>query len=251
MNKRLSALALFLLLVPTQATPLKALVFYHGPRLADEAIEYLSNLARDEPKGAEKVRKYISKHRLPVEGDEDALLRIAVRNGVIPEDEAVGMYSRLSGVNGFRSTLSKVIGNNRAKTRGHLNELRIADRASRRDFTVKGIGEKFDDGIRNHSTDIDVVVEKNGTIFALEAKDYASTTRLPMDQFRADMNSLIEYQSQMKPSKIIPVFSLTRTPGNPRDWKVLQNEADKRGIKLIVGPPDEQAVVLNHLEMIS
>ena len=249
MSKQLISLAIFLLFFPLQASPFKSSFFHHGPRLADETIEYLSNLAR-EPKGAEKVGKFLSKELLTDDGREAALLRIAMQNGVISDDEAIGMFSRLSGVNGFRSTLRKVIGNKQPNTQGHLNELRVADRAFQRGFSVRGIGEKFDDGIKNHPTDIDVVIEKNGKIFALEAKDYASTTRFPMDQFRADMDSLVEYQSRMEPLKVIPVFSITKMPDHPRDWVVLQKEAAKRGVKLIVGPPDEQAVVLNYLETI-
>ena len=87
-------------------------------------------------------------------------------------------------------------------------------------------------------------------IFALEAKDYTSTTRIPLDQFRADMDSLVVYQSRKQPSKVIPVFSITRRPAHERDWKVLKNEAVKRGIKLIDGSPDEQAIILNYLETI-
>ena len=250
MKKRLTALAILLLLFPLQAIPFKSWIIYHGPRLADEKIEILRNLAR-EPKGAEKVGKFLGKELLPDEGREEALLRIAVQNGVISNDEAMGLFSRLSGVKGFRSTLRKVIGNKQPKTQGHLNELRIADRSSQHGFSIKGIGERFDDGIKNRPTDIDVVIEKNGKTFALEAKDYASKSRLPMDQFRADMNSLVEYQSRMESDKVIPVFSITRMPDNLSDWKILQNETAKRGIKLIVGSADEQAVVLNYLETIS
>ena len=250
MKKRLTALAILLLLFPLQASPFKSWIIYHGPRLADEKIEILRNLAR-EPKGAEKVGKFLGKELLPDEGREEALLRIAVQNGVISNDEAMGLFSRLSGVKGFRSILRKVIGNKQPKTQGHLNELRIADRSSRHGFSVRGIGERFDDGIKNRLTDIDVVIEKNGKIFAMEAKDYASKGRFPMDQFRADMNSLVEYQSRMEPGKVTPVFSITRMPDNLRDWKTLQTEAAKRGIKLIVGSADEQAVVLNYLETIS
>ena len=250
MKKRLTALAIFLLLFPLQASPFKSWIIYHGPRLVDEQIEILSNLAR-EPKGAEKVGKFLGKELLTDEGKEEALLRIAVQNDVISNDEAMGLFSRLSGVKGFRSTLRKVIGNKQPKTQGHLNELRIADRSSQHGFSVIGIGERFNDGIKNRLTDIDVVIEKNGKIFALEAKDYASKGRFPMDQFRADMNSLVEYQSRMERGKVIPVFSITRMPDNLRDWKILQNETAKRGIKLIVGSADEQAVVLNYLETIS
>ena len=248
MKKRLTALAI-LLLLPLQANPFKSWIIYHGPRLADEKIEILRNLAR-EREGTKKVGQFLGKELLTDEGREEALLRIAVQNGVISNGEAMGFFSRLSGVNGFRSTLRKVIGNRQPKTQGHLNELRIADRSAQRGFSVREIGEKFDDGIRNRPTDIDVVIEKNDKIFALEAKDYASKTRLPMDQFRADMNSLLEYQ-RMEPGKVIPVFSITRRPDNLRDWKLLQHEAAKRGIKLIVGSADEQAVVLNYLETIS
>ena len=250
MKKRLTALAIFLLLFPLQASPFKSWIIYHGPRLVDEQIEILSNLAR-EPKGAEKVGKFLGKELLTDEGKEEALLRIAVQNDVISNDEAMGLFSRLSGVKGFRSTLRKVIGNKQPKTQGQLNELRIADRSSRHGFSVRGIGERFDDGIKNRPTDIDVVIEKNGKTFALEAKDYASKSRLPMDQFRADMNSLVEYQSRMEPNKVIPVFSITRIPDNPRDWKLLQNETAKRGIRLIFGSADEQAAQLNFLETIS
>ena len=250
MSKQFPALAILFLLLPLQAAPFQSTIFYHGPRLADDIIEYLSKLAREQ-KGAEKVGKYLGKELLTDEGREEALLRIAIRNRVISEDEALGLFSRLSGVKGFRSTLRRVIGNKQPKAQGHLNELRIADRASQRGFSVKGIGERFDDGIKAHSTDIDVVLEKNGKVFALEAKDYTPTTRLPMDQFRADMDSLVEYQSRMEPDKVIPVFSITRMPDNLRDWKLLQSETAKRGIKLIVGSADEQAVVLNYLETIS
>ena len=57
MNKRLTALAIFLLLFPLQASPFKAWVIYNGPRLADETIEFLSKLAR-EPDGAKKVGNF-------------------------------------------------------------------------------------------------------------------------------------------------------------------------------------------------
>ena len=109
MKRRLTALAIFLLLYPLQASPFKSWIIYHGPRLADEKIEVLRNLAR-EKEGAEKVGKFLGKELLPDKGKEEALLRIAVQNGVISNDEAIGFFSRLSGVKGFRSTLRKVIG---------------------------------------------------------------------------------------------------------------------------------------------
>ena len=249
MSKRLPALALILLLIPIQASPFKSLFFYHGPRLANETIEYLSKLAR-EPKGAAKVGSILGKERLTPEGIEDALLRIAVRNGVIPEDEALGMFSRLSGVKGYSSTLRKVMANKQPMAQGHLNELRIADSASQRGFSVLGIGQKFDDGIKKAFADIDVVIEKNGTVFVLEAKDYAAKGRFPMDQFRADMETLRQYKTALKREKVIPVFSVTRMPDSGQDWKRLL-EAAEPDIRVIVGSPDEQAVILRFIERIS
>lgn len=249
MNKRLPALALILLLFPIQASPFKSLVFYHGPRLADDTIEYLSKLAR-EPKGAAKVGRFIGKKRLTPEGIEDAFMRIAVRNGVISEDEALGMFTRLSGVKGFSSTLRKVMANKQPLTQGHLNELRIADNASQRGFSVLGIGRKFDDGIKKAASDIDVVLEKNGTVFALEAKDYAAKARFPMDQFRADMDTLRQYKTALNRDKVVPVFSVTRMPDNPQDWKRLLNAAEP-DVRVIVGSPEEQAVILRFIERIS
>ena len=174
MNKLWPALFVFLLLLPLQARPFQSTLFYHGPRLVDETIKYLSKLAR-EPEGAKKVGKFLSKEMLTPEGREDALLRIAVRNGVIQEDEALGLFSRLSGVDGFSKTLRRIIGNKAPLAQGHINELRIADRASQRGFSVKGIGIRFNDGKKKGTSDIDVVIERNGTIFAVEAKDYLIT----------------------------------------------------------------------------
>ena len=93
MSKRFPALTILLLLIlfPLHASPFKSSIFYHGPRLADEAIDYLSGLAR-EPRGAEKVGKYLAKELLTNEGREEALLRIAIRNRVISEDEAMGFF---------------------------------------------------------------------------------------------------------------------------------------------------------------
>ena len=250
MHKPWPVLAAFLLLLPLQASSFKSTIFDHGPRLVDKTIGYLSNLAR-EPNGAQKVGKYLSKKMLTPEGREDALLRIAVRNGVIDEDEAIGMFSRLSGVDGFGSTLGKVIGNRPSLAPGHLNELRIANRASQRGFSIKGIGIRFNDGIKKGDSDIDVVIERNGTVFALEAKDYASKARYPMDKFRGDMETLLKYKSSRKEDGVIPVFSITRKPDHPGDWVILKKETERRGIMLIVGSPDEQSIILRYLERLS
>jgi hypothetical protein len=150
------------------------------------------------------------------------------------------MFERLRGTEGFRTTLRKVIGNSDVKTAGHLNELRIADTASQYRFTVKHIGEPFDDGVKAADTDIDVLLERGGRIVAIEAKDYAPTTPIPMDKFRADMGSLTQYAASDPKRRVIPVFSITNIPDDANAWRMLQLETDRRGIQLIVGSPEQQ-----------
>ncbi|MCY4317730.1 MAG: hypothetical protein OXE76_00820 [Alphaproteobacteria bacterium] len=250
MSKILPGLALtFLLLFPIQASSFKSLFFHHSLRLSDEIVEYLSKIAL-EPEGARKIGKYIAQKKLTNEGIEDAFIRIAVRNNVISQDEAMGMFSNLSGVKGFSSTLRKIIGNKHNKAQGHLNELRIAHSASQRGFSVMKIGEKFRDGIKKGVTDIDVVLEKNNTVFALEAKDYAAKTQLPMDQFRADIDTLRQYKKEISKEKFISVLSLTNKPDNLEDLKRLQSAAGS-DVRIIIGSPDEQAEILSFLARVS
>jgi hypothetical protein len=157
------------------------------------------------------------------------------------------MFSRLSGVPGFRATLKKIVGNSDKGTTGHLNELKIADTASMHRFKVIGIGKKFNDGIKKSNTDIDIIIEKSGKTFAIEAKNYASKTKLPMIKFRADLDTLVAHRSQ---NNSIPVFTITHKPQNVRDFKILELEAKKRDIHLIIGTPEEQIQQINMLSKI-
>ncbi len=205
--------------------------------LEDEIIR-LSRLS-DEIQGTKKVGKELGKLNLPDDALEDAFIRIAIHQKKLTRETSERMFSSLSGVPGFRPALRKIIGNSDVGTAGHLNELKIADAASVNGFKVLGIGEKFSDGLKKAPTDIDVLLKKGGKLFAIEAKSYASTTKIPMDKFRGDLDTLVAYK-KMNANNVIPVFTITNKPNDPRYLKILQHESNKRGVQLVFGKPQEQ-----------
>ena len=215
--------------------------------LSDKKITDLSMLSKT-PGGTNHVGKILGKLRLSNEILEDTYLRIAVRQGTILRREAEEMYAALSRVSGFRTALRKITGNSSNATKGHLNELRIAHEASRHGFKVTGIGEKFSDGVKIRETDIDVILRKNGRMFAIEAKNYDQFSNL--DMLRSDMNTLVEYKKFHKGENIIPVFTITKRPTNPQREALMFAEAEKRGVQLLFGTPLEQIEQIKLLESI-
>jgi len=216
--------------------------------LHEHDIIKLSKLS-NEVKGTQKVGRELSRLRLPNDVLEDTFLRIAIYQNKLSRSEAEQMFVRIGGTPGFRQTLRKVIGNNAVGTIGHLNELKIADSASKHGFNILGIGYKFNDGVKKSLTDVDVLIEKEGKTFAVEAKSYAVTTKIPMDKYRSDLDTLLIYKKQNH-STVIPVFTITNKPINPRYLKQLQYEADKRGVQLLFGSPQEQVEQMNMLAVI-
>ena len=182
-----------------------------------------------------KVGKRLGELNLPNEVLEDTFMRIAIYQEKITRAEAEGMFARLGDTPGFRSTLRKIIGNNDAVTKGHLNELKIADSASMNEFKVLEIGEKFADGLKKAPADIDIVLERGSKRFAIEAKDYARARQIPMDKYRADLDTLVEYK-KTNSQQVIPIFTMTNKPDG-RHLKILESEANKRSVELIFGKP--------------
>ncbi len=216
--------------------------------LAEDEIIRLSKLS-DEIQGTKKVGKELGKLNLPDDVFEDVFIRIAIYQKKITRVTAERMFSRLSNVPGFRHALRKIVGNSNIGTVGHLNELKIADAASANGFKVRGIGEKFIDGLKKAPTDIDILLEKGGKLFAVEAKSHALTTKISMDKFRADLDTLVAYKN-MKGDRIIPVFTITNKPYDLSYLKRLHYEASKRGVELIFGKPQEQIEQIKMLESI-
>jgi len=213
--------------------------------LSTDKIIKLSKLS-DEVKGTKKVGKYLGKLNLPKDVIEDTYLRIAIYQQKLSREEAIQLYAKLNRVPGFRQTIRKVIGNNKVGTKGHLNELAIAKIASTKGFKVLGIGQKFNDGVKKGLTDIDILIKKGSKTFAIEAKAYAATTKIPMDKYRGDLDTLVRYKREQG-KNIVPVFAMTNTPTDPRYLKTLQHEADKRGVQLIFGSPQTLTSQLNML----
>jgi len=206
--------------------------------LPDAEIIRLSKIS-DEVHGTARVGKELGEFNLPDEVLEDAFLRIAIHQGKITRETSEKMFSRLNGVPGFRTTLRKVIGNSDIGTVGHLNELEIADTAAMNGFKVLGIGEKFVDGLKKAPTDIDILLNRGVKSFAIEAKSYASTTKMPIDKFRADLDTLVIYKNQST-DNVVPIFTITNKPDDIRYLEMLQHESDKRGVQLIFGSPQSQ-----------
>ena len=194
----------------------------------------------EETTGTKKLGQLLGKMKLKNEVLEDTFMRLAIYRNKIEKVEAKEMFINLSGSKGFRTTLKKVVGNSTQKTTGHLNELKIANSATKNGFKVKGIGESFIDGIKKSPTDIDVLLTRKGKVFAIEAKDYMAKTDIPLDKFRGDMDTLISYVNKNSSKKVVPIFSMTNKPKNALKLKQLQKIADEKGVQLIFGNPQEQ-----------
>lgn len=196
-----------------------------------------------------RVKKIIGQKNLPNEALEDAFTRIAIARGALQRQEAESMFKNLHGVNGFRSTISKTIGMNPGGTRGHLNELRIANAAADRGFKIEGIGLKYNDGLKKGDTDLDVLISKNGKRFAIEAKDYDDINFAKLsDVMQPDMDSLVAYKRMSPyPDKTHPIFTVTHRPSDPNVEARMEKEAARRGVELIFGSPEEQLMQLETL----
>ena len=214
--------------------------------LPDAEIVKLSKMS-DNDKGTKAVKKYIGKLNLPKDVQEDAYVRIIIHQKKIGTDEARKMFKNLRGKEGFNGALSKIIGNNLQGTKGHLNELRIANNAAEKGFDVVAVGKKFDDGLKNSLTDIDVLLRKKGHDILIEAKDYSSMTKMPLDKFRGDLDTLNIYAQKESKGKALRVFSFTEKPSDKNILRQYKFWAEKKGVELIFGNPEQQIAQINML----
>lgn len=217
--------------------------------ITNDKIVELSKMS-DNYSGTKEVKKYIGTLNLSKSEREDIYLRIAIYQNKIDRNEAEIMFKNLNGKDGFDSTLSKVIGNNPQGTSGHLNELRIANQAVESGFEVVAIGKKFNDGIKKSDTDIDVLLTKNSKEILIEAKKYSSTTKMDLIKFRGDLDTLVIYGDKISKVKSIKIFSFTEKPQSEQLLNQYQFWADKKGVQLIFGTPNEQIEQIKMLEMI-
>ncbi len=200
-----------------------------------------------QPGGSVAVGRELGSRELGRAALEDAYLRMAVHQKRIERAEAESMFARLGGTPGFQETLRKVTGANPMMTTGHRNELRIALAARQQGIKVLAIGRRFDDGLKKGTTDIDLVLYNGRRAAAIEAKDYAPTEALRLDQFRADMATLKEFVKARPGRRALPVFTITHVPADPDAWRSLQMAARQHSVELVTGSPVEQAIQIRQL----
>lgn len=214
--------------------------FKDAASLSEEQVTSMAARAL-RPGGITEVGEELGRLKLPDAVLEDAYLRMILHQGRLSQQEAEGIYEALRGTEGFRTTLRKVAGASDAMSTGHLNELRIARSGVDNGFKVRGIGVRFDDELKKAPTDIDVLMQYRGRTLAIEAKDYQANTRLPLDSFRADMDSLVQYKKLHPEENVLPVFTITNRPRDEATVKLLQAAARQRSVALSFGSPDKQA----------
>jgi hypothetical protein len=201
----------------------------------------------NKPGDLKKLNQILGAMKLPDIALRDAYLRIMLIKKLIDKDMAERILKILHKTKGVRSTLSKILAVNTSVSKGHLNELKIALNGAESGFKVIEIGKKFKDGIKR-ITDIDVILKKKGLLIAMEAKNYSFRTKIPIDKFRADMNTLIIFKEKSV-GKVMTVFSMTELPDR-NTLKILKKEAKRRGIELIFGSPQDQIIQINQLATI-
>ena len=205
-----------------------------NPRtLPDDEIVRLSRLS-GEVRGTAKVGGELGRLNLPQDILEDTFLRIAIHQNKLSRNEAELMFRNLTGVPGFSSTLRKIIGNNEVGARGHLFELRMASEGVEGGFVARAIGQKFDDGLKRAPTDIDIILERGGRLIAIEAKNYGTNTRISLDMYRADLDTLVAFRTSGNNDARL-FFSMANPPVNSDYLRRLKYEAAQRDIELVFG----------------
>ena len=205
--------------------------------LPKSEITKLAEMAKT-PGGLKSVGEILSKGKYADDVLENAYIRIAIENKVIKEEFGEQVFKNFSGTDGFRTILRKINIANPATAKGHLQELQIANEASKNGFKVVSFGLKYSDEIKKAETDMDILLLKENKLFAIESKAY--TGNVPMDMVRADTESLLAFSSARK--DCVPVFSFLNKP--PR---LAQKYLQSKNVNLLYGTPEEIALKLEHL----
>ena len=109
------------------------------------------------------------------------------------------------------------------------------------------IGQKFIDKMKKAPTDIDLILKKKNKLFVIESKDYASTTNLPLDKFRADLNTLVNFKKEQAKENTILIFSISNVPRNRMQLKLLTKAANQKNVQLLFGKPEE---IIHEIDML-
>jgi hypothetical protein len=216
--------------------------------LPENQIDDLAKIATKQ-NGLDEVGKILAKMKLVEQyGDDvghivlqDTYLRIAVKNGHITQEFASDTIQKLGGTPGLTALLRKINSTSVPQVKGHLRELEIALSANKRGFSTVSLGQKFSDGLKKGDTDLDVLLMRGKSLYAIESKAYVGP--VPEDMVRSDALSLVAFCKHINNST--PVFCFESQPS-----LFTQKFLYKKGVKCIVGTPEEIATKLDFLSSI-
>jgi len=237
-----SVTLLIILLCPkVNATPFYALkstlsaIHKIKDALPVEKIIQLSASAEKIP-GNSKVGDVISKLEISPEVLEDTLLRISIFQGL------------LIGIPGFASTLTRIIGNTDITISNYIFVLKLANIASRNGFNVLSIAEKISFKLEKRISSIDIILQKQGKLFAIKTV-YQAPTKYSLEKYDRQLINLAKYKNKTEKA-IIPIISATPHLINPQEIEHLKIETDRHDLELIFGSPQEQIEQITLLGLI-
>lgn len=206
-----------------------------GTRKAARSVSRLSAAQIDDlaKLPVKQAAQTIGKLKLSQEALEHTYLSILISQGKISTKTAEELFKNLKGVPGFVSTMKKASSINPAQQMGHLFELRLANEARKQGFSVLGIGTKFRDFAKKGLTDMDLLLERGGKKFFVEAKNYPDVDWVSLPLFRRDMESLVHAEEVFGHAE--RCFIISNLPSNPNIVSALKAAAEKNGVKLIFG----------------
>ena len=210
-----------------------------GTRNAARSVVLLSAAQIDDLSKlpVKEAAQTIGKLRLSQEALEHTYLSILISQHKISAKAAEELFKNLKGVPGFVSTMKKASSSNLAQQMGHLFELKLANEAHKQGFSVLGIGTKFRDVAKKGLTDMDLLLERGGKKFFIEAKNYPDVGWEALPLFRKDMESLVHAKEVFGQAE--RCFIISNRPSNPNIVAALKAAAEKNGVKLIFGAAEK------------
>ena len=178
---------------------------------------------------------------------ESSYLKILVAQNRLPASMEDEILKNLSGVPGFKSTLSKMVGKpgvNDAKAVGHGFEILAANEFKKKGYNILSIGERFNDGIKSAPTDIDLIISKGRTKYVFELKnynpyDYNNNTLI---QFRSKMESLEAYAKAN--DNVKPFFVISNKPADKKNVALLEAYAKYHNVKILYADSETLPMLL-------
>lgn len=179
---------------------------------------------------------------------EHSYAEILVRQGRLTAAQADDIVRNLSGTPGFRSALSKMSGISDAKASGHGFEVLTANALKKSGYDIVAIGQRFDDGIKNAMTDIDLIAKKGRTTYIFELKNYRpqSIDHNALINFRGDMQSLNAYARQN--SNVRSIFAISSRPVDKGTEALLQAAAKSQNVQLFYGDSNSIPMMLEMMK---